>query len=180
MKKSFYYLASTIALSAIATPASAAEFLFDFTPSTRLFGPAVSGSGVFTTSDTPVILAGQTAFSILSITGMVNGSTISAPNTGISYGNYFTTGSGFLDGVGTRFFTASGIDVRFFQQSSNGQYRVNTFGQFGSSNFVNATSSQIAAAVPEPSTWMLMLLGMAGVGFSMRRKQAATLRVSYI
>lgn len=27
------------------------------------------------------------------------------------------------------------------------------------------------AAVPEPSTWMMMLLGFAAVGFSMRRKQ---------
>ena len=35
------------------------------------------------------------------------------------------------------------------------------------------------AAVPEPSTWMLMLLGMAGVGFTMRRKDKQTLRVRY-
>ena len=36
-----------------------------------------------------------------------------------------------------------------------------------------------AAAVPEPSTWMLMLLGMAAVGFTMRRKEKQTLRVRY-
>lgn len=36
-----------------------------------------------------------------------------------------------------------------------------------------------AAAVPEPSTWLMMLLGMAGVGFSMRRKRKQTLRVRY-
>ena len=35
------------------------------------------------------------------------------------------------------------------------------------------------AAVPEPTTWMLMLLGMAGIGFSMRRKDKQTLRVRY-
>ena len=29
----------------------------------------------------------------------------------------------------------------------------------------------IAAAVPEPSTWLMMLMGFAAVGFSMRRKQ---------
>lgn len=179
MKKLCYLLVRTIALGAVATPATAAEFMFDFSPSTRLFGPAVSGSGVFTTSDTPTTVAGQTAFSIISIRGLVNGSAIVAPNTGTTYGNYFTTGSGFLDGVGTRFFTASGIDVRFFQQSSNGQYRVNTFGAFGSSNFVNASSSPIAAAVPEPTTWMLMLIGMAGIGFTMRRKKDTTLRVRY-
>ena len=35
------------------------------------------------------------------------------------------------------------------------------------------------AAVPEPTTWMLMLIGMAGIGFSMRRKEKQTLRVRY-
>ncbi|WP_411290547.1 PEP-CTERM sorting domain-containing protein [Sphingorhabdus sp.] len=35
------------------------------------------------------------------------------------------------------------------------------------------------AAVPEPSTWMFMLLGMTGVGYTMRRKDKQTLRVRY-
>ncbi len=34
-------------------------------------------------------------------------------------------------------------------------------------------------AVPEPTTWMLMLLGMAGIGFSMRRKRDTNLRVRF-
>ena len=34
-------------------------------------------------------------------------------------------------------------------------------------------------AVPEPSTWMFMMLGMAGVGFSLRRKDKQTLRVRF-
>ncbi len=34
-------------------------------------------------------------------------------------------------------------------------------------------------AVPEPATWMFMLLGMAGIGFMMRRKDKQTLRVRY-
>ena len=43
-------------------------------------------------------------------------------------------------------------------------------------NSINLAS---VGAVPEPTTWMLMLLGMAGVGFSMRRKGKQTLRVRY-
>lgn len=35
------------------------------------------------------------------------------------------------------------------------------------------------APVPEPATWMLMLIGMAGVGYSMRRKDKQTLRVRF-
>jgi len=34
-------------------------------------------------------------------------------------------------------------------------------------------------AVPEPGTWMLMLMGMAAVGFSMRRKEKQTVRVRF-
>ncbi len=37
----------------------------------------------------------------------------------------------------------------------------------------------ISGAVPEPATWMFMLLGMAGIGYSMRRKDKQTLRVRY-
>lgn len=50
----------------------------------------------------------------------------------------------------------------------------------GSSIFLfKQNSINLAPAVPEPSTWMLMLLGMAGVGFTMRRKDKQTLRVRY-
>lgn len=35
------------------------------------------------------------------------------------------------------------------------------------------------AAVPEPATWMMMMLGMGAVGFSLRRKNDTTLRVRF-
>lgn len=40
-------------------------------------------------------------------------------------------------------------------------------GIFTSNSF---TVSRVAAAVPEPSTWMMMILGFAAVGYSMRRR----------
>lgn len=54
-------------------------------------------------------------------------------------------------------------------------------GTFTAQNGIGLTGSGFApaAAVPEPSTWMLMLLGMAGVGFAMRRKEKHTVRVRY-
>lgn len=183
MKKLCTIVASVLALATAAAPASAAQYLFSFTPSSALFGPQVSGNGIFTTSDTSTIVGGRTAFSILSVTGTVNGSAITAPvgggfGAGGTFGNYFTTGPGFLDGSGTRFFTGAGLDVRFFQQSSNGQYRVNTFGQFGSSNFVTASSS-LVQAVPEPSTWLMMIAGFGLIGFAMRRRTKARMVVSF-
>ena len=54
-----------------------------------------------------------------------------------------------------------------------GNTQIASIGQFRLSG-INAVG-----AVPEPSTWMLMLLGMAGVGFAMRRKEKQTLRVRY-
>lgn len=35
------------------------------------------------------------------------------------------------------------------------------------------------AAVPEPATWALMLIGFAAVGFGMRRRSSATINVRY-
>jgi hypothetical protein len=49
----------------------------------------------------------------------------------------------------------------------------------GNASFTGNLSFAQAAAVPEPAAWMLMLIGMAGVGFSMRRKEKQTLRVRY-
>jgi hypothetical protein len=165
MKRSSLLLAAAAALLS-AAPASAAEYMFSFTTSQPLFGPTVSGSGTFTTSNTATTVAGRTAYQILSITGTVNGLAIVAP-TG-NYGNYFTTGGTFLDGTGTSFMLTGGGRVDFFNQSTNSLYRVNTFSP-GSSNYVNATSSLIAA-VPEPSTWAMMLLGFGALGFLMRRR----------
>ena len=48
------------------------------------------------------------------------------------------------------------------------------------SAFSGNLSFSSVAAVPEPTTWMLMLFGMAGIGFSMRRKKDTTLRVRYM
>jgi hypothetical protein len=49
----------------------------------------------------------------------------------------------------------------------------------GNAAFSGNLSFASMAAVPEPTTWMLMLMGMAGIGFSMRRKEKQTLRVRY-
>jgi hypothetical protein len=164
-------LLAAVATLTVSVPASAAQYVFSFATSQALFGPSVSGSGTFTTSDTAMTVAGQTAFQILSVSGQVNGVAIN--NATGNYGNYFTTGPSFLDGSGTNFSLVTGGRVAFFNQSTNGLYRVNTFSP-GSSNFVNASSS-LVAPVPEPATWAMMLLGFASIGFAMRRRRKLAL-----
>ena len=164
--------AAIAAATALSSPASALQFNFDFAPQQALFGQPVSGSGIFTTSDAATTVGGRTAYQITGVSGSVNGSAIVAP-TG-SYGNYFTDAAGFLDGSGTRFFTESGIDVRFFQQSNNARYRVNTFGAFGSSEYVTANSSLVSNGVPEPAAWALIISGFGLVGFQSRRRRSIT------
>ena len=42
-----------------------------------------------------------------------------------------------------------------------------------------AFRSDVLGAVPEPATWMFMLLGMAGIGYTMRSNVKSGLRVRY-
>ncbi len=161
-------LAATIAL-ACAYPAAAAEHIFAFATNQLLFGGPVTGEGMLITTDAAVMIAGRSAFTVTSISGTVNGSAIVAPSG--NYGIFFPDAGPFLDGVGLRFFTAAGNDIRFFFQDSAGRYRVNTFSP-GSSSFVSATATRVAA-VPEPSSWAMLIMGFGAVGASIRsaRKQ---------
>lgn len=72
-----------------------------------------------------------------------------------------TTPYDFTGPLGTGFFRFEGGTVALFTPT-------------------HVTSVEIAAAVPEPSTWAMMILGFAGVGFMAyrRRNQVAGLRVA--
>ncbi len=168
LRKIFFALCASLSV-AVTAPASAAQIAFNFSTNTPLFGGPVTGSGIFTISDTSMQVGGRTAFDIVSITGTVNGSAITAPIG--NYGDFFTTGPSFLDGTGLRFFTAAGNDIRFFYQDSVSRYRVNTFSP-GSSSFVTASATRIND-VPEPMTLLLFGAGLAGAAALRRRKKVA-------
>ena len=169
------YIGAALA-TVIAAPASAAQFSFDFATTSVIFGSPVSGMGVFITSDTPMTVGGQTAFAVTSITGTFNGSPITGPTLS-TFGNYFTTGPSFVDGSGIRFNTTTTTNVALFYDSNARSYRVNAINQGGSS-FVRATSNAVAA-VPEPATWGLMVIGFGGLGFAMRRREKVATRVRF-
>ena len=177
-----YLLGTALTLCAlVSTPATAAEVIFDFSGS-GFFGGTLNGAGTLTTSDESFVNPdnGFTVQTITGITGTFNGSTITGLASGVFGANnlLYLTGPFFLDGKGLGFNTASGVAVNLFVTNDT-SYRVNTQGAGLLTGLVTANATTVAAAVPEPSTWMLMLLGMAGVGFSMRRKSNQTLRVRY-
>ena len=89
----------------------------------------------------------------------------------------------FLDGTTQSFapITFSGPGLQDYQINASGSevfkaLRLTSNVQF---DMIKQNDITIAAAVPEPATWMMMLIGMAGVGFSMRRKDKQTLRVRF-
>lgn len=163
--------ASIALLSTVASvPASAAVFDFTFDTVETFFGPPQTIRGTFTTSDTPVDRFGFTGLAITGISGTINGTAI----TGLSdnFGNpfyYITTGPTFLDGSGVRFNAGAATNIAFFHQDgvANDRYRVNGNGTI--SSFGPATSSP--AAVPEPATWAMMLLGFGLMGAAMRYRR---------
>ncbi len=45
--------------------------------------------------------------------------------------------------------------------------------------YIDNTTLTLTAAIPEPGTWMLMILGLGAVGFAMRRRQQTSMRLSF-
>lgn len=85
-------------------------------------------------------------------------------------------------------FTGNSNQNFFYNQSGSQPYSQSGFNLIdgtasnNTSNFVLAKirlSDSAVGAVPEPATWMFMILGMTAVGFVMRRNNKQTLRVRY-
>ena len=161
---------ASLAMLLIAMPAAAAvQYEFNFSTTTPLIGAAGTGSGIITV-DGPVFPSrGSTAQTITGISGTFNGSAITGLASPFGANNlFYANGPSFVDGSGLGFITAAGTSVNlFFQSSGAGSYRINTINPFTSS-FVAANASVVAAAVPEPSVWAVMVLGLGLVGAFMR------------
>lgn len=86
-------------------------------------------------------------------------------------------------GSGNEFSSTQGIalnaliDASFLRTGANENVlKVDILNAGGPSGF---NSTFVASAVPEPGTWMLMLLGFGAIGFSMRFRQKNPARVQF-
>jgi len=75
-----------------------------------------------------------------------------------------------IDGQGANRF---GIDATEFGLLSSAT--LNSTAGFGTFTQLRLDVEQVEAAVPEPATWAMLLLGFGAVGFSMRRRRQAQL-----
>jgi hypothetical protein len=168
-----------------ANPASAAVYDFSFVGG--LNDSSVSATGTFTTNSiNDLIISGSGTFSIGAVA--FQASTLfpaTADTAGLSSDNVFpidfTYGVLFHGSTDTNFYAnifaptgqtlGIGVNDAWFSATENGQYLS------GSLNFLPVCSNCVAdgkltiAAVPEPSTWAMMILGFLGLGFMAYRRR---------
>jgi hypothetical protein len=179
----FGALLSTCALIGAATiaPATAAIYEFDYTG-------ALSGDLILTTSDTLDAVGG---FDITGISGTFNGASITSlfnnpnqpnPSTGaFTWDNVlFPTGVRVFDRFGVAFATANGTFNIFDAIADGGTTDTTTpygliVAETGVETFGTGT---LIATVPEPSTWAMMILGFAGLGFMAYRRRKSTVALA--
>ena len=180
MRKKLVYLAAMLTASVFATSAQAAQTLTITGPS-GTFGDdqvvctaaANTGPCSFTRSFEFVTPAGfnLASIDISSIFSTTNPLTnidfTSVTFNGISF-NTLSTGTQEFRNLLNQSLVTGGNNVLSVAGTTG-----------GNAAFGGNISLASMAAVPEPTTWMLMLMGMAGIGFSMRRKEKQTLRVRY-
>ncbi len=152
-------------LGAALEPASAKVFDWSLTGTLpSLGGVPFPGSGTIDAS--PTGSAG--VWAIDSITGIVNGSEITGTSMFHGADNLlFTNGFAFTSAVGISLVTAAGQSINIF--SFAGQMTPptgNAYGELTSNPGAFGVGTFTLTAVPEASTWAMMLVGFAGLGIA--------------
>ena len=162
------FLLGAVALSGVmaAAPANAALLLFDLSGS-RNASFTLDSNPIPTTFSSSSLIGDQISFS--NVAGTYNGipglATIGFGNGLAATLNIGNANLGFTQFVGPDLFSGTAANPVFSP------------GTFSLRSIVSGNStlriSQVAAAVPEPGTWAMMLIGFGAVGYSMRRRKVA-------
>jgi hypothetical protein len=137
-------------------------------PAPSLGGVPFPGRGTITAS----VSAGG-ADTVTGITGIVNGGTIAGLNTFDGADNLlFPTGTKFLSTDGISFVTVAGQDINIFSFFPQGTPPSgNAYGELSSNPSAFGVGTFVISAVPEPSTWAMMLIGFGGLAFAFRKSR---------
>jgi hypothetical protein len=175
MRSLLLAVASSAILLPLATVGAKAD-VYQFTVVDSFVNAGVPGTNTvtFDLPESPVpSVSSPTIFAIKDVTVVLNGKTFStsdeilfAPASGNSefLGDTDSLFSNTLGNISTTgaFFSGTTADPTF---------KLGTYGSTGDS----LTITDITAAVPEPSTWAMMILGFCSIGFmAYRRKQNGT------
>jgi PEP-CTERM motif-containing protein len=164
-------VAALLPIVATIAPASAAVIeTFDFTltgvaAQGQSAGP--SGSGTITGT-----LNSDGSVSVTGITGTVDGQSIDGLSHSLGEDQMiFPTSAEVVDGSGLGFSVGTAGETVGIFESSN-KTPAGVFEDVASNARVGFGEFTVTAAVPEPSTWAMMILGFCGLGFmAYRRKQ---------
>lgn len=160
--KSAAILVGGLALTAIApVAANASTYIISLTPES---GYTVSGTGELVLS-VPAAPGNLPSSDVTSVTFTIDGQ-----NFGTGYSTYAVSGVSFNNND-----VLTDITFSSTESSNNVSFTLDTTGTYdfyvGNTRVSEGTLSAVAA-VPETSTWAMMILGFCGVGFmAYRRKQ---------
>ena len=164
-----------VALGLVPVGANANVYEFNFSTADSVF----TVTGLVTTADALDAIGG---YDVLSITGTVTGpgggaiALVVNPSQPDAYDNglwiydniYFPGAAPLVDNPGI-FFTAGGYDYNLYSTGPITYYLSsnNPNGDYNPGELVTSITDPV---VPELSTWAMMLLGLAGLGFAASRK----------
>jgi hypothetical protein len=158
-------IAGLLPLLTASEPACSKVFDWSLTgPAVDLGGVPFPGSGTIDATPTP----SPGVWDIATITGTVNGSAITGTSTFSGADNLlFTNGFAFVSTHGIAFETAAGQSVNIFSFFAQGTPPIgNAYGELSSSPSGFGVGTFTLTAIPEASTWAMMLIGFVGFGFA--------------
>ncbi len=127
---------------------------------------------------------GDLGYQVIGISGTRNGVAVTGLSTAYSADNYVFTSSPNLDYAGLSYDTGSSAFGLFWGNAPRSRAAPGSYGEcyasgcnFGVANTYNGVTGLTLSpvGVPEPASWALMLIGVAGLGAAMRGRKGAAL-----